>query len=398
MRLANSHLTYCTNIHPGESWDEVRVNLERYLPLVKRRVCPGAPFGVGLRLSASAARSLNAPEALAQFIDFLSRNDLYVFTINGFPYGPFHGTRVKEDVYLPDWRDEARIAYSNTLADLLAALVPPGRDQGGSISTVPGAFKTNASTPQAVAQIVDLLIRHVAHLVNLERETGRTIALALEPEPSCMLETVKETAVFFGEHFYTRQAAERLASLAKLDVPGAEEAFHRHLGACLDLCHAAVEFEDPADCFRTLAAAGVPIGKIQVTAGLRVARVTADAVSALQRFEDGVYLHQVVERDARGGLQRYVDLDAARASDTWRSGDSEWRVHFHVPVFMEELDGFSSTQPFVREALALHRQQSRSPHLEVETYTWSVLPPSARDVPIDEAIAREILWVQGELS
>ena len=397
MRLGSSHLSYCTNIHPGESWDEIRGNLERYLPRVKRRVCPDAPFGVGLRLSASAARSLRAPETLAQFVGFLRQNDLYVFTINGFPYGPFHGTRVKEGVYLPDWRDEARLEYTNALADLLAALLLSGGDHGGSISTVPGAFKPNAATPQAIAQIADLLIRHVAHLVSLERETGRSIVLALEPEPCCLLETVKETVAFFGDHLYSRPAAARLASLAGLAAREADDALHRHLGACLDLCHAAVEFEDPADCLGALAAAGIPVAKIQVTAGLRIPRVTAETVTALQRFDDGVYLHQVVER-ASGALRRYLDIDAACASDNWRGGDCEWRVHFHVPVFLEELDGFSSTQPFVREILALHRQQARTPHLEVETYTWSVLPAHAREAPIDEAIARELLWVRGELA
>ena len=397
MRIGSSHLSYCTNIHPGESWDEIRGNLTRYLPQVKRRVCPGAPFGVGLRLSAMAARSLSAPETLAQFVSFLRQNDLYVFTINGFPYGPFHGTRVKEDVYLPDWREEARLEYTNTLADLLAALLPSAGDHFGSISTVPGAFKPNATTPQAPVQIADLLIRHVAHLLSLERKTGRTIVLALEPEPCCLLETVAETVAFFRDHLYSRRAVTTLASLAGLDVHEAEDALHRHIGACLDLCHAAVEFEDPADCLDALAGAGIPIAKIQVTAGLRIARVTADSVKGLQGFDDGVYLHQVVER-ASGALHRYVDIDAACASDRWRNGNCEWRVHFHVPVYVEDLDGFSSTQPFVRAALALHRQKTRTPHLEVETYTWSVLPAHARDVPIDEAIARELLWVQRELA
>ncbi len=397
MRLGSSHLSYCTNIHPGESWDEILGNLTRYLPQVKRRVCPDAPFGVGLRLSALAARSLSAPGTLAQFVGFLRQNDLYVFTINGFPYGPFHGMRVKEGVYLPDWREEARLEYTNTLADLLAALLLADGDHWGSISTVPGAFKPNADSPQAIAQIADLLIRHVAHLLSLERKTGRTIVLALEPEPCCLLETVAETVAFFRDHLYSRRAATTLASLAGLDVHEAEDALHRHLGACLDLCHAAVEFEDPADCMHALAAAGIPIAKIQVTAGLRIARVTPDTVMGLQKFDDGVYLHQVVER-ASGALQRYVDIDAACASDRWRAGNCEWRVHFHVPVYVEDLDGFSSTQPFVRAALALHRQQARSPHLEVETYTWSVLPAHARDVPIDEAIARELLWVQRELA
>ena len=395
MRLGSSHLSYCTNIHPGESWNEISANLAHYLPRVKRRVCPDAPFGVGLRLSAAAARSLSASDTLAQFAGFLRANDLYVFTINGFPYGPFHGTPVKEKVYLPDWGDEARLEYTNQLADLLAAL--PSDSEVGSISTVPGAFKRNAVTPDAVAQIADRLIRHVAHLVKVERDTGRRIVLALEPEPCCLLETVDETVAFFGGHLHSRHAATRLASLAGLGVNDAEQALRRHLGVCLDVCHAAVEFEDPANCFGALAGAGIPIAKMQVTAGLRIPRVTADAIAALQRLAEPVYLHQVVERGS-GALRRYVDIDAACASETWRSGDCEWRVHFHVPVFLEQLEDSSSTQPFVREMLALHRQQSRTPHLEVETYTWSVLPARAREVPIEEAIARELLWVQGELA
>jgi hypothetical protein len=395
VRLGSSHLSYCTNIHPGESWNEISANLAHYLPRVKRRVCPDAPFGVGLRLSAAAARSLSASDTLAQFAGFLRANDLYVFTINGFPYGPFHGTPVKEKVYLPDWGDEARLEYTNQLADLLAAL--PSDSEVGSISTVPGAFKRNAVTPDAVAQIADRLIRHVAHLVKVERDTGRRIVLALEPEPCCLLETVDETVAFFGGHLYSRHAATRLASLAGLGVNDAEQALRRHLGVCLDVCHAAVEFEDPANCFGALAGAGIPIAKMQVTAGLRIPRVTADAIAALQRLAEPVYLHQVVERGS-GALRRYVDIDAACASETWRSGDCEWRVHFHVPVFLEQLEDSSSTQPFVREMLALHRQQSRTPHLEVETYTWSVLPARAREVPIEEAIARELLWVQGELA
>jgi hypothetical protein len=185
VRVGDSHLGYCTNIHPGESWDEIRGNLEHYLPLVKRRVCPDAPFGVGLRLSAAAARSLRGPEALARFVDFLRRNDLYVFTLNGFPYGPFHGTRVKEDVYLPDWRDEARLEYTNALADLLAAMVPAGGDSCSSISTVPGAFKPNAATPQAVERIADLLIRHVAHRQRDRRLFSRSSPLPAGRRDTC---------------------------------------------------------------------------------------------------------------------------------------------------------------------------------------------------------------------
>lgn len=397
MRLGSSHLCYCTNIHPGESWDEIRRNIERYLPLVKQRVSPHAPFGVGLRLSAVAAQSLGVHAARALFAAWLHDNGLYVFSINGFPYGPFHGTRVKADVYLPDWRDERRLEYTNRLADLLAFLLPPDVGAVGSISTVPGAFKANAVSLEAIDRIVELLLRHVAHLIEIEQDTGRRIVLALEPEPCCLLETIEETVGFFRDHLHSDAAAARVAALTGLRPAAAHEALRNHLGVCLDLCHAAVEFEDPARCLQELASAGIAIAKVQVTAGLRIPHVTQDAADALGGFDDAVYLHQVVERGP-AGLRRYEDIGEARASDSWRAGGSEWRVHFHVPVFLEDLAPFSSTQSFVREALALHKRQAWTPHLEVETYTWSVLPARYRDMPVEEAIARELLWVQGVLA
>jgi sugar phosphate isomerase/epimerase len=397
VKLGRSHLGYCSNIHPGETWNEIRANLERHVPEVKRRVCPDAPFGLGLRLSCVAARDLARPGAMAEFADFLRRESLYVFTINGFPYGPFHGTRVKQDVYRPDWRDEARLEYTNLLADLLAQWVPAGADAGSSISTVPGAFRSAAGSAADAERIAGQLVRHAAHLVHLERRTGRRIVLALEPEPCCLLETIAETVAFFRGQLHSTAAAARLGELTGLDATAAGTALRNHLGVCLDLCHAAVEFEEPAQCLRELEAAGIAVAKIQVTAGLRIPRVTAESAEALRRLEDAVYLHQVVERSV-DGLRRFEDLDAALASSAWRDRDSEWRVHFHVPVFLEALDGFASTQAFVREALALHRQRARSPQLEVETYTWSVLPERERRAPVEEAIARELEWVVGELS
>jgi len=138
------HLTYCSNIHPGESWPEVRAALGATLPAVRARLQVEGPLGIGLRLSAAAAEELERAESLEEFRDFLRRGNYYVFTINGFPYGAFHGTRVKERVYLPDWRDPARIHYSDRLARILAALMDGGPDVTGTISTVPGAFRPTA--------------------------------------------------------------------------------------------------------------------------------------------------------------------------------------------------------------------------------------------------------------
>jgi sugar phosphate isomerase/epimerase len=397
MNVGNSgHLTYCTNIHPGETWPEVRTNLERYLLSVKGQMAPRGPFGVGLRLSAIAARALAEPRTLEEFKDFLLRNDLYVFTLNGFPYGPFHGEPVKENAYLPDWKQEDRLQYTNLLADLLVELLPDDPDLEGSISTVPGAFKPNADTPEKVAQITDVLLRHVAHLIQLRSRTGRTIGLALEPEPCCFLETVEETIAYFRSSLTSEAAVQRLMALTGLPSATAREALHRHIGVCLDLCHAAVEFEDAAGCLQQLRDANVRVHKMQLSSGLRVPGVDARTEELLRPFDDRVYLHQVVERNA-DGLNRYVDLADAFATLPGGRGEREWRVHCHVPVFLDDLGQFASTQNFIRDALAAHRARPVTAHLEAETYTWSVLPERYRGSSMDHAIARELSWLREHL-
>ena len=394
------HLTYCSNIHPGESWAEVRANLARHAVAVRDRVQPEGDFGIGLRLSARAAAELSDATALAELVDFLARERMYVFTLNGFPYGTFHGARVKEGVYLPDWRDPERLRYTNQLADLLAAMLPPARPGEtaieGSVSTVPGAFKPALGGPGDVAQMVEHLLVHVAHLVALRTRTGRVVALALEPEPHCFLETVAEVVAFFAEALHGAAAVQRLMDITGLDEAAAACALHAHLGVCLDLCHAAVEFEDAAGCVGQLRAAGIRVLKMQISAGLRLPTLDAAALHALRRFDDPVYLHQVVQRSA-AGLQRFADLPDALAGLPGTNEAAEWRVHFHVPIFLGELAPFSSTQPFVREVLALHRVQPVSAHLEVETYTWDVLPEPFRSGSVDEAVARELAWVRAEL-
>ncbi len=400
MRLQTSagdvqHLSYCSNIHPGESWDQVRDNLSHHLPGIRQQLAPDEPFGIGLRLSASAAEALSQDDNLSDFKTFLADGNYYVFTINGFPYGPFHGTRVKEDVYLPDWMDPERTRYSNQLADVFAKLMPA--DEIGSISTVPGAFKTNVKNTAHLHSMADNLIMHASHLAWLERDTGACITTALEPEPCCFLETIDESVEFFQSQLFSQRAIGKMAALVGTDHGNAEALLRKHLTLCLDICHAAVEFEDAADCLNKLRGAGIGIGKLQISAGLRLENVTPDSAEILRPFDDGVYLHQVVE-DHNGTLNRYTDLPAAFANLANDNLPREWRVHFHVPIFHNDLGNFSSTQFFISEMLALHRQQPISNHLEVETYTWNVLPEAYRDRSIDDAIVNELNWVRNELA
>ena len=398
MKLADgSHLSYCTNIHAGETWPEVLANLRRHLPRVRALVAPDQPFGIGLRLSAAAAQTLAEPARLDELQRFLAENRFYVFTLNGFPYGAFHGVRVKERVYEPDWRDPARLSYTNLLADILAELLPPEGDPAGSVSTVPGAFKAALSGPADVERMRAQLVRHAAHLVDVERRTGRAIALAIEPEPCCFIETVEEAAAFFGEQLFGEASTRQLSALTGLDAERAGAALRAHLGLCLDLCHAAVEFEEPAACIGRLADAGIAIAKLQISAGLRITDFTPGSIDELRRFVDPVYLHQVVER-GEAGLRRFTDLPAALDSLGEPRRRDEWRVHFHVPIFHDAIGAFRSTRRFIETVLGQHRRHPLSRHLEVETYTWDVLPPTLRDLPVEQAIARELVWARGVLA
>lgn len=400
MRLKNNHgpdahLTYCSNIHPGETWEEVLNNVMTHIPQVREALDTVEEFGIGLRLSASAVRELAEPAAIEQFKGVLARQNSYVFTINAFPYGPFHGTRVKEDVYLPDWKDPERLRYTNQVANVFAQFLPTG--QVGSISTVPGAFKASVTCDADVSLMAKQMVAHCAHLARLERDHNTCIVLAIEPEPCCFLETIEESVDFFRDYLHCTTSVKQLQSELDITAAAAEQLLHKHLTLCLDLCHAAVEFEDAGRCLKSLREANINIGKLQISAGLRLDNVTRKSAEILRPFFDEVYLHQVVENHD-GTINRYIDLPEAFSHLTDDQMQREWRVHFHVPVFLDRLGDFSSTQFFIREALAMHKQQPISEHLEVETYTWNVLPEAYKNQTIDDAIARELNWVRQQLS
>lgn len=374
MRVGRFHLTYCSNIHAGESWPDVRSALATVLPNVRAELHETGPFAIGLRLSAAAAASLSHAPTLAEFREYLDRDRHYVFTINGFPYGAFHGQRVKEQVYLPDWRDARRVTYSNQLAEILAALLPEDIATG-SVSTVPGAFKAHLSGSADIEAVARGIREHARFLRALRERTGRVIRLALEPEPACLLETVDETCEFFDRY------------LGDADV-------REHVGVCVDTCHMAVEYEDPAEVIHRFTTAGVTIAKVQISSALDVSGT--EAIAALSAFAEDTYLHQVVTR-AMGELSRFTDLPAALAHADARAKD-EWRVHFHVPLFLERLGALRTTQPFVQSFLRALNAAPVCDQLEVETYTWDVLPEAHRRVDVSTAIARELAWVRDQLA
>src|SRR5262245_11807190 len=335
------HLSYCSNIHPGETWREVSDVLAASLPRVRAILNHCGPLAVGLRLSAQAAATLEQPEELASFREFLEAGDYYVLTINGFPYGAFHGQRVKEQVYRPDWREDARLDYTNRLARLLSTFLKDRPDIEGSVSTVPGAFRSEIAGGADETAMALRLLRHAAELVALRRQTGVAITLAIEPEPACYIETIDDAVRFFRAYLFDPALVRQAAGHAGLTV----DDVRRHVGLCFDACHMAVEFEEPDDALDRLEAAGVRVCKVQISSALRVDPADADAMRALAAFAEGTYLHQVVERSP-AGVARYVDLpEAMTAARAAAVHSGEWRVHFHVPIFLGSMDRFGTTQP-----------------------------------------------------
>ncbi len=388
-----AHLTHCTHIHPGESWPEIRQYLETCCAAVKARIAPGRPAGVSLRLSAAAASALSRLEVLRELFELLREQGLYIFTIDGLAHGALHG-RVKEDVYLPDWRSDERLEYTNRLAELLAGLLPEG--MRGSIVTVPGACRQAIATRADKAAIAARLARHVAHLVDIKRRSGKVIRTALEPEPCFMIETLAEAVRFFERYAMSREARELLAREGDLSVRAAEAALREHLGVCVDLCHAALAFEDLPDALTALQAAGIAVPKVQISAALRLPQVTPGDLERLRAFDDEVCLRQVVSRSARG-LRRYNDLAEAFAAFDPRERPCEWRVRLHVPVHLSRMEAFETTRESIEAALQAHRAAPITDHFEVETHTFELLPSRYREADAVTQIAREVRWAAQQL-
>jgi hypothetical protein len=379
MSISALPLSYCTNVHAGRSVAEVEAGLDRYTVAVRDRF--GEPLAAGLWLARPVADELMAsPDMLRRFADGLARRGLTCHTLNAFPYGDFHSERVKENVYLPDWSQPQRRQYTERCATLLAALLPPGVDEG-SISTLPLGFKGFEHAPDFVDRCMTELLGVARFLSSLSGKTGKTIRLGIEPEPLCVLETTEETVAFF----------DRLFSRAK--ATGAEAVAREHVGMCYDVCHQAVEFEDPAACVAAIDRAGIRINKVHVSCALRVERPaeSAEAREALRRYVEPRYLHQTTARTPTG-VARFVDLSADfidHPTPAFRGAD-QWRVHFHVPVDADRIGPLGTTRQDLRDALAAVAKLDYAPHLEVETYTWEVMP-GRQQVDLAEALSREMI-------
>ena len=374
----NIHLAYCTNIHRGQSWAETLNTLKQFTLPVRDRIAEGQPYAIGLRLGERAARELSESETLRNFRKWLDKNNCYIFTINGFPYGTFHGGRVKELAYIPDWTTRERFHYTSRLFDLLGELVPAGIE--GSVSTVPGSFKPLIKTAAQVKKMRENLWLAVDHIDRVSQRTGKTLHLGLEPEPCCYLETSEETLRFIED--------------MRTDRPG-DERLQKYLGVNYDCCHLAVEYEEPSAAIQRFTSNNIRISKLHFSSAMKVVP-TEQARSALQAFVDPVYFHQVVARKQDGTLIRYLDLDEALA--THNADEQEWRIHFHIPLHAKPTSVFDTTADHLLGVMdLLAKNPSLCSHIEMETYTWEVLPPELKNLDVVGQLSAEYHWTLGRM-
>lgn len=404
---------YCTNVHGGTTLDQVKANLLEHATKVKSLVVdqPESHLPVGLWLSNSTATELKTPDQISAFGDWLDQHGFLPYTLNGFPFNDFHQPIVKHDVYLPTWAETDRFDYTLRLAEILSGLLP--LREKGTISTLPigwpqgpknraansidGRFsKTDAVTLRAGA---NHLIKLAEQLARMYDGSGRLIQVCIEPEPGCLIDCADDIVLFFEELLFCRD--EETTEIAK-----------RHLAVCHDVCHSAVMFESQATAVEGYVNAGISIGKIQISSAVEARLPATDLTNSMEwrqllAFAEPKYLHQTsVVRDESKPAEplgfEYFFEDLKKAIN-WQlsepaDGKQTWRVHFHVPIFLEQLDQLHTTQSEIENCLLKIKATNENPHFEIETYAWNVLPKQHHSETLSDGIAKEIRWLNDKFN
>ena len=394
MKTPYGHLTYCSNIHTGEGWQEHFSELKKNIPDIKKAVCPDAPMGIGLRLANQASIDLSESKNLKMFKNWLAENDCYVFTMNGFPYGGFHDVVVKDQVHAPDWTTQLRVHYTNRMFEILAKILPESITEGG-ISTSPLSYRFWWKNPKELTKTVELATKNILSVVDnlliIREKTNKILHLDIEPEPDGVLENSTEFIDWYNNILLPMGEKHFMAKGFLCEE--SQEIIRTHVQLCFDICHFGVSYEEPQEVVDRLIENNIRVGKIQISSALKV-DFSMDELAkfeAISQYDEPTYLHQVIAKKRDGTFEKFRDLKPAL--EAFEMGKyAEWRVHFHVPLFLEKYNLLFSTQSEIIKTLNIQKEKPFTNHLEIETYTWGVLPPEFQ-MPLNESIVREIDWV-----
>ncbi|MFT7561077.1 MAG: hypothetical protein ACI93R_003002 [Flavobacteriales bacterium] len=385
-------LAYCANVHPGTRAADIEKNILSITSRLRRQLTLDM-MHAGLWVCENALEEYKTPESIVRLQSLLKKESLKVVTLNGFPQVDFHQDIVKQTVYLPSWADVERLEYTKGLATLLAEILPEDENIG-TISTVPLGYRIGW-TPDQHALACQHLCEFTEYAENIERRTGKHIRLCLEMEPGCVLETTPQVIEFFSDTF-AQHASESGFSQARI---------RRYIGLCYDVCHQAVMQEDIAESVRAITVAGIIIGKVQISSALK-ADISPATLVKLQEFAEPKYMHQTTRCDDNGQVIFADDLSDIISDSQWKKSPAWW-IHYHLPIQIARLDdpdcegyALSTTRDQIEAFLDQLANLSYAPHIEIETYTWNVLPQRQRansDDLLINGLSAEYAWLHSAM-
>lgn len=387
-------LGYCTNVHAGTTLENVIQNIREFSLPIKQSVAPTNPFGIGLWFNSSSADQLSTSIPVWELRDQLNELGLTPFTFNGFPFGDFHSEVVKHEVYLPTWADDNRFMYTVRLAKIQSELLPEGSI--GSISTLPLGWPIGEHSETWTQNDEELVNRSAenlraiaAILQKLEENSGRKIQIAIEPEPGCVLDNSVAIKKFFTERLFTGKAKQ-------------DDIIREYIGVCHDVCHSAVMFESQQKAIESYTQDGLQVFKVQASSAIEIPFDEIEtseheaALNELRQFQEPRYLHQVNIQRRDGQLEFFEDLDLALAKYS-ENPQGTWRVHFHVPIFLEKFNFIRTTQPEIARCWqAMRKHQPECLHFEVETYAWNVMADQYKTDSLIQSTSRELHWFRDQ--
>ncbi len=368
------HLAYCSNVHAAEDAAGIVAQLGRFAAPVRERL-GASRLGIGLWLAADAARELRAdPDALGALRDALDEGELEVVTFNAFPYRGFHAPVVKEAVLPPGLdRRGARRLHPRCRGALRRA---PARRHRRGVGLDDAARLARGWSDADAAAARERFAGLAGQLADLERTTGRTIRVGIEPEPSCVVETIDEAVDALSVSTRTGSAWRSTPAITRSPSTIRPMRWMRSSA--------------PA-CGSSSASSRAPCAPRR--------RGSAAGRRRLEEFVEPRFLHQTREpRSSPGQVHGTDDLPEALAGGL--PAEREWRVHFHVPVHE---GGPETTQAELQAWMAalVGRPAARVHHLEIETYTWTVLPEDRRPVGeggLIDGLTREVAWTRDQLT
>ena len=349
---------WCTNILPTRSAKD----LASALHALSTHLPQGVPIGLWLPDTLIGDDPVASIQPIRKMLDQIGSP---VLGLNAFPQHDFHAARVKDDVYRPSWAAPDRADYTIRAAKALVALREgDSTDDELGLTTVPIGWTAHAIDLKAAAEHLNETCRH---LQRIGQQAGRTVFLAIEPEPGCILSTAHDVSQFVATHDLEWACRDGV------------------LRACLDACHLAVENESPQAALESLSSVDMSIGRIQVSSAIEAR--DSEGIAALQLLDEPRWMHQTnVFRDDQ--TVRYGDLPEA----LHEPASGIWRTHMHVPVHRNRFGPLHSTQSWIVELLKTVAATDERPAIEVETYAWDVLPDSFRLNSMHEEITRELTW------